>query len=130
MSSSGFDLAAHQRERIRRLERDLAGVTGHRDRLERLLALALQVAAGDECEPLALLRALELLLDADAGAGRSGAQRGRDARAAAPHRSRSATSGGGARCCLSRSPRLRGSTIAALSRRRRSRGQTPGTRSG
>jgi hypothetical protein len=69
--SEGFDLAAHQRNRIRRLERDLAGVTRHRDRLERLLALAVTVAAGDDCEPLVLLRMLELLLDADGDAGRS-----------------------------------------------------------
>jgi hypothetical protein len=56
-----YDLAAHQRERIRTLERDNAGLRTIQGRLERLMALLLRVAAGDDCDPLVLLTVLEHL---------------------------------------------------------------------
>jgi predicted RNase H-like nuclease (RuvC/YqgF family) len=57
-----FDLARHQRERIRRLEAELTALRDHRDRLERMLALALQMATHDSSvSPTALLAVLEEL---------------------------------------------------------------------
>lgn len=57
--ASPFDLAAHQRGRIRALERDNRHLEQHRNQLERLLAWTLQIAAGRKCEPLVLLAVLE-----------------------------------------------------------------------
>lgn len=54
-----FDLAAHQRQRIRALERDNAHLEHVRQRLERLLALTLRAAAGNDCNPLVLLAVIE-----------------------------------------------------------------------
>lgn len=64
-----FDLAAHQRARLRTLEDEVRYLRSHRDRLERLLGYAVTVAtAGTETTPLALLAALE---DVDARASAS-----------------------------------------------------------
>lgn len=59
-----FDLAAHHRERTRRAEQYADSLERQRARHERLLALALQIAAGTDCDPLVLLRLLEETLDA------------------------------------------------------------------
>jgi hypothetical protein len=57
---SAFDLAAHQRERIRHLGLENEALRRHRDQLERLLAIALQVATGKtKTTPMALLGVLE-----------------------------------------------------------------------
>ncbi len=65
-----FDLATHQRERIRSLERHNQHLEHVRQRLERLLAIALKAAAGNDCDPQVLLRVIEQL-DAEAERGRS-----------------------------------------------------------
>lgn len=55
-----FDLATHQRERIRELDRRCQMLEAEERRLYRLLALALRVATreGRDCNPGALLEAL------------------------------------------------------------------------
>ena len=58
-----FDIVAQLRERARRAELRVDGLERARDRLVRVLALAIQVAAGQDCKPLVLLRALEEMLD-------------------------------------------------------------------
>lgn len=57
---SGFDLASHQRGRIRELERRVHMLEAEERRLYRLLALALRVATRDgrDCKPGALLEVL------------------------------------------------------------------------
>lgn len=65
-----FDLARHQRERLRSLERHNAALEQVRRRLERLLAITLRVAAGDDCDPHTLLRVIEQL-DQEAERGRT-----------------------------------------------------------
>ncbi len=63
-----FDLGAYQRERIARLERSVKFSDAERERLERLLALALSVCVGQTgCSELALLDVLEAM-DAQAAA--------------------------------------------------------------
>jgi hypothetical protein len=62
-----FDIVAHHRERTRRAEQRADGLERHRDHLERLLLVTAQVAAGQDCNPLVLLRAiLEMVDTADA----------------------------------------------------------------
>lgn len=63
--TSGFDLAAHQRDRIRALERLNASLERQRNQLERLLAHACTIASPDD--PLTLLRVLERLDNAHRG---------------------------------------------------------------
>lgn len=63
--TSGFNLAAHQRDRIRTLERHNDALTRHRNQLERLLAHALTIASPDD--PLTLLRVLEHMNDPNRG---------------------------------------------------------------
>lgn len=58
-SQPPFDLAAHQRERIRALERDVGGLEQTRDELLRVLALTVRVAAGKDCDPITLMRVIE-----------------------------------------------------------------------
>ena len=60
---STFDVVAHHRERTRRSELRAEALDRQRVRLDRLLALALRVAAGQHCDPLVLLRVLEQMLD-------------------------------------------------------------------
>lgn len=60
---STFDVIAHHRERRRVAELRADGLERQRDRLQRLLTLAVRAAAGKDCEPLVLLRALEEMLD-------------------------------------------------------------------
>lgn len=45
------DLAQHQRDRIRRLELRVDGLTRYRDQLERALALACIALAGQQADP-------------------------------------------------------------------------------
>lgn len=54
-----FDLAAHQRGRISALERDNRHLEIVRRRLERIIALLLRVAAGDDCDPIVLLGVIQ-----------------------------------------------------------------------
>ena len=58
-TGSQFHLATHQRDRMRTLERENAHLEQARRRLERILAIALRVAVGDDCDPLVLLQVLE-----------------------------------------------------------------------
>ena len=58
---SGFDVVQHHRRRTRQAEARADMLERERAKLERLLGLALEVAAGNECKPLVLLRALEVL---------------------------------------------------------------------
>lgn len=58
-----MSVVAHHRARARRAEERAAALAAQRDRLEQLLALALQVAAGDDCDPIVLLRVLEEIID-------------------------------------------------------------------
>lgn len=57
---SDFDLATHQRERIRILDRRVTVLEAEERRLYRVLWLALRVATrdGQECDPLVLLEVL------------------------------------------------------------------------
>lgn len=48
-------IADHRGRRLARLERELRHVHAERRRLERLLATALRIAAGPDCQPLAML---------------------------------------------------------------------------
>jgi hypothetical protein len=58
-----FDLDEYRRERLAKLERENEYLRGERDRTERLLALALQVAVGKtDVSPLALLEVLAAFL--------------------------------------------------------------------
>jgi len=63
VSAIGFDLATHHRQRTRRAEARADGLERHRQRLERILAIALRVATGDghDADPLALLKVIEEL---------------------------------------------------------------------
>ncbi len=65
MSATGFDVVAHHRTRTRRAEARADGLERHRQRLERILAVALRVATGDgrDADSLALLKAIEATLD-------------------------------------------------------------------
>ena len=55
-----FDAVAYQRNKIRRLERQVAHLERERERLERVLAYTLQVAtAHNSVDPLALLAVIE-----------------------------------------------------------------------
>ena len=54
-----FDVVAHHRRRTREAERRADMLEHERAKLERLLARALQIAAGTESEPLVLLAVLE-----------------------------------------------------------------------
>ena len=54
-----FDVASHHRRRTRLAEGRANGLERELAKALRLLGLALRVAAGDECEPIVLLRALE-----------------------------------------------------------------------
>lgn len=45
------DLAQHQRDRIRRLEQRVDGLTRYRDQLERAYALACTTIAGGQADP-------------------------------------------------------------------------------
>lgn len=56
-----FDLASHQRQRIRALERETQHLQTARRQLERLLAITLTVATGSDCDPLTLLAVIEQL---------------------------------------------------------------------
>jgi hypothetical protein len=60
---AAFDVLSHYRARAQRAERRVAALEQTRARLERLLAITARVAAGDECDPYTLLRAIELLDD-------------------------------------------------------------------
>jgi hypothetical protein len=51
------------RDRAAALARKNRYLRAERDRLERLLALALKIAAGDDCEPTALLEVIGATLD-------------------------------------------------------------------
>jgi hypothetical protein len=53
-----FDLERHRGERLRRLETENEFLRAERRRLEKVLAAALLVAAGSECQPAALLDVL------------------------------------------------------------------------
>lgn len=54
-----YDVAAHQRQKIRTLEGDNHALKQHRAKLERLIAHLLPLAARDDCDPLTLLAALD-----------------------------------------------------------------------
>ncbi len=54
-----FDVASQHRRRTRLAEGRANGLELQLAKALRLLGLALRVAAGDECEPIVLLRALE-----------------------------------------------------------------------
>ena len=56
-----LELAAHHRKRTRQAEGRADGLARELAKAYRLLALALRVAAGYECSPLALLRVIEQL---------------------------------------------------------------------
>lgn len=59
VSQPFFNLADHQRRRIRTLERDIRGLEQTRDDLVRVLALTVQVAAGQDCNPVLLMFLIE-----------------------------------------------------------------------
>ena len=54
-----FDVASHHRRRTRLAEGRANGLERELAKALRLLGLALRVAAGDDCDPIVLLRALE-----------------------------------------------------------------------
>lgn len=62
---SDFDIVAHHRARTRRAEARCAALEQVRNRLERLLAITLRAAAGNDCDPNVLLAVIEHL-DAEA----------------------------------------------------------------
>lgn len=55
VNHSTFNLAAHQRQRIRTLEQHVHGLQQVRDDLVRLLALTVRIAAGQDCNPYQLM---------------------------------------------------------------------------
>lgn len=64
--TAAFDLATtHHRLRTRQAEARADGLERYRQRLERILAIALRVATGDgrDADPLALLKAIESTLE-------------------------------------------------------------------
>lgn len=63
MSATTFDLATHQRGRIRRLEARVGALELTEQKLVRVLRLALRVATRDgrECSPVALLEVLDVV---------------------------------------------------------------------
>jgi hypothetical protein len=66
VSDATFDLVEYRRERSAKLERENDYLRGERDRTERLLALALEVAvAKTNVSPLALLEVLAAYLGTD-----------------------------------------------------------------
>ncbi len=58
---SSFDLLEHHRRRTRQAEGRANALETQLAKALRLIGLAVQVAAGDECEPIALLQVLEQL---------------------------------------------------------------------
>ena len=56
---SDFDIVAHHRARTRRAEARADALEHVRRRLERLLAIALRAAAGNDCDPVVLLTVIE-----------------------------------------------------------------------
>ncbi len=66
-----FDLIAHHRDRSRRAEARADGLARELAKALRLLGLALQVAAGNECKPSALLQMLERIDELAQKPGRS-----------------------------------------------------------
>jgi hypothetical protein len=58
-----LDIIAHHRERARLAELRADGLEIQRDRMQTLLMYAIKTAAGNECDPLVLLRALEEMID-------------------------------------------------------------------
>lgn len=58
---SSFDVVSHHRRRTRLAEGRASGLELQLAKACRLLGLAVQVAAGDECEPTALIQVLEML---------------------------------------------------------------------
>jgi hypothetical protein len=65
--SSTFDLATHQRDRIRRLEARVGALEFQEQKLVRVLRLALRVATrdGQECSPVALLEVLDTVANGE-----------------------------------------------------------------
>lgn len=59
--SATFDVAQHHRDRTRRAEQRANMLEAELAKTIRLLGLAVQVAAGDEADPVTLLRVLEQL---------------------------------------------------------------------
>jgi hypothetical protein len=58
-----FDAIEHHRQRTRRAEARADGLEQVRQRLERLLALTIRVAAGNDVDPVTLLQAIERMDD-------------------------------------------------------------------
>jgi len=56
---TGFDIVEHHRRRTRQAEARADALDAVRHRLERLLAIALRAAAGNECDPAVLLSVIE-----------------------------------------------------------------------
>lgn len=59
MTDLVFDADAHRRGLNRQLRERVEYLENERDRLQRLLYIACQAAAGNECQPLALLAVIE-----------------------------------------------------------------------
>jgi len=59
MSASPFDIVQHHRKRTRRAEGRADGLERELAKALRLLGLAVTTAAGEDCDPLTLLRVLE-----------------------------------------------------------------------
>lgn len=57
--SPPFDPLDHHRQRTRRAEQHAHALEHVRQRLERLLAITLRAAAGNDCDPLTLLKVIE-----------------------------------------------------------------------
>lgn len=70
MPGVDFDIIQHHRDRTRRAEARAAMLEHIQARLERLLAITLRAAAGNDCDPLTLLKVIERL---DEEAGKPGA---------------------------------------------------------
>lgn len=65
-ASDAAQLERHRLERLRRLERENEMLRADRDRVERVLALCLQVAVGETgADPLALLEVLYAFIGSD-----------------------------------------------------------------
>ena len=89
MTSRGFDVIQHHRARTRAAEARADMLEREREHLRRVLRLTLVVAVGTECEPLTLLRLIDVAACAEFDAANERERLARLLRETDPERIRS-----------------------------------------